>query len=161
MINMVMGGSFRHYIWDPVLILSQIAAIQGFYYTSLGIIISILFQLSSAAPTLNHLLSPAFQNLSNLDNTLVVMSNALNSLCVSVFLWVVVQRAKLCLDFTCTLHFLHALIGWLYSGVFVTFSSFIIQIICISISAIVGEYLCMRSALRDIPLLQRPNRIDL
>jgi len=161
MINMVMGGSFRHYIWDPMLIISQILAIQGFYYTSFGVILSVLFQLTSTSPTMQHLLNPSHQNLGNLENTLVVMASALNSLCVAVFLWLVVQRAKLCLDFTCTLHFLHALVGWIYSGVLVTFSSFIIQIICISISAIVGEYLCMRSALLDIPLIQRPNRIDL
>ena len=137
---MIMGGSFRTYIWDPVLIVSQIVAIQGFYYTTLGILMSILFQLSSTSPTLSHLINPRHLNLSNLENTLVVMAMAINSLCVAVFLWVIVQRAKLCLDFTCTLHFLHALIGWSYCGTLLTFSSFIIQIVCISISAIVGEY---------------------
>merc|ERR1711941_88325 len=156
----VMGGNFRAYIWDPLLIISQIMSLQGLYYTSFGIILGILFQLSSTSPQISHMVNPKHLNLSNLENTLVVMSSAINSLCVAVFLWLVVQRAKLCLDFTCTLYFLHALIGWYYCGKLVTFSSFIIQIICISISAIVGEYLCMRSELRAIPLLGG-SRIDL
>merc|ERR1712038_1610415 len=157
---MVSGGSFRAYIWDPLLIISQIIAMQSFYYVSLCLILTFLFQLSTHHPEMHHVLDPTYINLSNLENTLVVIANIVNSLAVSVFLWIIVQRSKLCLDFTCTLHLFQMLIGWMNSGKLFTFSSLIIQIICISISSIAGEFLCMRSEMKAIPLIGG-SRIDL
>jgi hypothetical protein len=34
----------------------------------------------------------------------------------SAALWHVVQRTKQCLDFTCTVHFFHIIICWIYNG---------------------------------------------
>ena len=36
-----MGGSFRSYVWDPPLIIAQMATVQCLYYVALGITISI------------------------------------------------------------------------------------------------------------------------
>merc|ERR1711931_244261 len=159
MISMVMGGNFRSYIWDPFLIISQILAMQGFYYTTFGIILSVLFLLTPESPNLSHLLDPEHMSLINLENTLVVIASSINSFAVSLALCIVVQRAKLCLDFTCTIHLLNMLLGWAYYGRLMTFSSFIIQIICISIAAVFGEYLCFKYEMKPISLLG--NRADL
>lgn len=158
---MVIGGNFKAYIWDPFLIICQILAMQGFFYTTLGLIISILFLLSNTFPTLNHLLNPDKLSLSNLESTLVVIAYSINSLAVSLALCLIVQRAKLCLDFTCTVHFIHMLVCWLCYGKLLTISSFIIQLICISISAVFGEYLCFRNEMKPINLGRESSRADL
>ena len=36
-----MGGSFRSYVWDPPLILSQMVTLQCVYYGSLGLLLAI------------------------------------------------------------------------------------------------------------------------
>ena len=103
MLNMVLGGSFRTYIWDPFLIITQILAMQCFYYFTLGSILSFLFLMSQSKPDMSHIFNPENLNLSTLENTLVVVACSLNSVAVAVLLCLIVQRAKLCLDFTCTM----------------------------------------------------------
>lgn len=152
MLNMVLGGSFRTYIWDPFLIISQIITMQCLFYFTFGTILSTLFLLVSVPPSMSHLLNPDHLSLSNLENTLVVVAASLNALATAALLCIVVQRAKLCLDFTCTIHFLHMILCWFYYGKLMTFSSLIIQIICISITAVFGEYLCFKNDMKPINL---------
>ena len=65
-----------------------------------------------------------------------------------------VQRAKLCLDFSATLYFFHFLFTRWYSGQIPnTFSWWIIFIISIAALAVGGEYLCMQRELEPITLL--------
>ena len=112
-----------------------------------------LFQLSTSPVQMHHIVDPRYVNLSNVDNTLVVVAFILNSLAVSVFLFIIVQRSKLCLDFACTIHLFQMLISMFKTGTLFSFSSLVIQIICISISSIAGEFLCMRSEMKAIPLI--------
>ena len=152
MLNMVIGGSFRTYIWDPFLIISQIIAIQCLYYCSFGFIMSILFVLNSTSPSVAYIFNQDYLNIASIDNTLVVVATLINALCAAVYLCFIVQRAKLCLDFTCTVHFLHMVFCWAYYGKLLTFSSLIIQLIAISITAVFGEYLCFKNDMKPINL---------
>ena len=78
----------------------------------------------------------------------------------SLGLWYVVQRTKQCLDFTCTVHFFHLVFCWYYNGFVPTFLSWwVINILCIAIMCVSGEFLCMRTELRAIPVSM--SKVDL
>merc|ERR1712080_134353 len=75
-----------------------------------------------------------------------------NSLSCSLGLWYVVQRTKLCLDFSCTVHFLHLVIClWWNMGLPVTLTWWVINLVSVSLMCVTGEFLCMRTELRTIP----------
>ena len=76
-------------------------------------------------------------------------------------LWYVVQRTKLCLDFTCTVHLFHVILCWYYNGALpLYFSWWIINSICMAVMCVAGEFLCMRTELRAIPIINHP-KVDL
>lgn len=68
-----------------------------------------------------------------------------------------IRRGKQCLDFTVTVHFFHLLGCWLYSSRFPSaLTWWLVQAVCIALMAVIGEYLCMRSELKEIPLNSAP-----
>lgn len=81
----------------------------------------------------------------------------LNALTSAGGLWYVVQRTKLCWDFAATAHLAHLVVCWAYNGLFphslVWWLSCCISVI---IMTVLGEFLCMRSELRAIPLSVGP-----
>lgn len=69
-------------------------------------------------------------------------------------LWFIVKRTKLCLDFAFTVHFVHFCCCWIYSGhIPQTLSWWIINVIGLALMTVCGEFLCMRSEMKAIPLL--------
>lgn len=69
-------------------------------------------------------------------------------------LWFIVRRTKLCLDFAFTTHFVHFFFCWIFSGHLPqTLSWWIINIIGIAIMTVVGEFLCMKTEMKAIPLM--------
>jgi len=74
----------------------------------------------------------------------------------ALVLWHFVQRAKPCLDFSVTTHLIHLVLSWLYNGHFpTTFSWWILNVICASIMCVGGEFLCLKTEMKAIPLLQK------
>lgn len=68
-------------------------------------------------------------------------------------MWFIVQRTKQCLDFSSTIHFLHLLACWYYTGQFpLGFSWWCLNIVCLASMCICSEFLCMKTELRAIPL---------
>lgn len=68
-----------------------------------------------------------------------------------------IRRGKQCLDFTVTVHFFHLLGCWFYSSRFPSaLTWWLVQAVCIALMAVIGEYLCMRSELKEIPLNSAP-----
>ena len=45
-----MSGSFRISVWDPVLIISQIVAVQCIMYVSLGLFVIVLLHMIAGHP---------------------------------------------------------------------------------------------------------------
>ena len=79
----------------------------------------------------------------------------------SLALWNIVQRTKLCLDFTCTVHFFHVIFCWCYNGFPPTsFSWWVINVICVTLMCVSGEFLCMRTELKAIPV-SMSSKVDL
>ncbi|MCL4123540.1 UNVERIFIED_CONTAM: hypothetical protein GTU68_018388 [Idotea baltica] len=78
----------------------------------------------------------------------------LNALTCSLGLWKIVQRTKQCLDFTVTAHILHLIGCWFYVGHLPSQPSiWLLQLVTITLMCVLGEYLCMRTEMHNIPLL--------
>ncbi len=84
-----------------------------------------------------------------------------SSFCRALGLWYIVRRTKQCLDFTATVHFFHFIICWCVNGYFPnTVSWWLVTTIAIIIMTVLGEFLCMRTELKAIPLSMAP-KVDL
>lgn len=50
-----MAGQFRSYVWDPLLILSQMVLMQTVYYGSLGLWLALVDALVRSSPSLDQM----------------------------------------------------------------------------------------------------------
>ncbi|XP_039291878.1 protein SYS1 homolog [Nilaparvata lugens] len=154
-------GQFRHSQWDPILIISQIVAMQSVYYVTLGLWIAAVNLLVGTSRSLDHLFKYQEIHVRDIPGKLIIASYVLNSLTGACSLWWLVQRTKQCLDFSCTLHLFHLLACWYYNGHFpASLSWWLLNSACLAIMCICGEFLCMRTELKAIPLNMAP-RTDL
>ncbi|XP_009280456.1 PREDICTED: protein SYS1 homolog [Aptenodytes forsteri] len=88
---------------------------------------------------------------------LSMMAFILNALTCALGLLYFIRRGKQCLDFTVTVHFFHLLGCWIYNSHFpLTMTWWLVHIVCTALMAAIGEYLCMRIELREIPLNSAP-----
>lgn len=77
--------------------------------------------------------------------------------CSAIGLWFFIRRGKQCLDFTITVHFFHMIGCWIYNAHLpVVLSWWLVNVACIALMAVTGEYLCMRTELRAIPVNSGP-----
>lgn len=154
-------GQFRNTAWDPTLIISQIIALQSVYYLTLGVWLVALDFIVGTSRSLDHIFKYQEIQVRDVTGKLVIVSYVLNSLTGSVGLWWLVQRTKLCLDFSCTAQFMHLVFCWMYNGYFPnTLSWWLLNLACATIMCICGEFLCMRTELKAIPL-NVPPKVDL
>lgn len=149
-----MAGHFRSSVWDPVLIISQIITMQSIFYVSLGCWIFITDLIGGTYRSVDQLFSYQILQFKDFHGRLIMAAYVLNALFGAVGLWYIVKRTKQCLDFTATVHLLHLVVCWFYNGAFpYTLSWWLVSIICIIIMTVLGEFLCMRTELKAIPLL--------
>ena len=72
----------------------------------------------------------------------------------------VVERAKKCLDFAATAHILHFLGTIIYNQTFpASWTWWIVNVICLIIMSVLGEYLCMNRELQEIPLTRKSTTV--
>lgn len=72
-------------------------------------------------------------------------------------LWFFIRRGKQCLDFTVTVHFFHMIGCWIYNSHLPSaLSWWLVNVACMALMAVIGEYLCMRTELRAIPVNSGP-----
>lgn len=72
-------------------------------------------------------------------------------------LWFFIRRGKQCLDFTVTVHFFHMIGCWVYnSHLPASLSWWLVNVACMALMAVIGEYLCMQTELRAIPVNTGP-----
>uniref|UniRef100_A0A8D0GGW8 Protein SYS1 homolog n=1 Tax=Sphenodon punctatus TaxID=8508 RepID=A0A8D0GGW8_SPHPU len=152
-----MAGQFRSYVWDPVLILSQIVLMQAVYYSSLGLLLALVDSLVQNTPSLDQVFSYEILGFSTASGRLSMMAFILNSLPCALGLLYFIRRGKQCLDFTVTVHFFHLLGCWIYNAHFPTaLTWWLVHVVCTALMAVIGEYLCMRTELKEIPLNSAP-----
>ncbi|KAM4771687.1 protein SYS1 homolog isoform 1-T3 [Rhinophrynus dorsalis] len=152
-----MAGQFRSYKWDPILIISQIALMQLIYYSCLGLWLGALDLLIHYSPSLDQIFNYEILGFSSVHGRVSMMAFILNSLTCALGLLYFIRRGKQCLDFTVTVHMFHMVGCWIYtSHIPSAFTWWLLNIVCIALMAVIGEYLCMRTELNEIPLNSAP-----
>jgi len=145
-------GQFRNTVWDPLLITSQIFAIQSVFYTSYGLLTFIVCSVAGLPISVGQIFDSKIIGAVSYDGKLQIMVFLINSLICALSIWFIVQRAKQCLDFTVTAHFVHFLlccfiVGFPKSGIW-----WVMVMVSVIITALVSEYLCMRYEMKAIPV---------
>jgi len=156
-----MAGYFRYSVWDPVLIVSQIITMQCIYYVCLGLWIGGMDVILGNTQSLNQIFRYQDLRIKETGGRVIMTAYVLNSLTCALGLWYVVGRTKQCLDFTVTAHILHLIGCWCFNGMFPTTTSWwLLTIVCITLMCVSGEFLCLRTEMKAIPL-SLGSRVDL
>jgi hypothetical protein len=92
-----------------------------------------------------------------LTNEIIVMMIMLTSVFRVFLCLLIVQRAAKCLDHTITIYVVHFFITVLYKGFPVYWEWWVVMIVNIVVTAVLGEYTCYRVESRDIPLTAPTN----
>ena len=149
-------SSFRPALdFDPTLIVGQIAALQSLLYISLGVWMLVLNGLAGRSVTtigLELFFSYRSIRLSYTGGWISFAAFFLNALAGGCFLCIIVERAKKCLDFASTAHFVHLCFCTMYDGLPSSWEWWAVNFMSLIVMSLLGEYLCMRREMRDIPL---------
>ncbi|XP_014221221.1 protein SYS1 homolog [Trichogramma pretiosum] len=146
-------GQFRKTTWDPILIVAQIIAVQCLIYFILGIMIIMIATLLGTTKSLDYAFQYKEIHVRDFGGHLVIFIFILNSIVGALALWYLVQRTKQCMDFACTAHLIHLICCWIYNGSFpTTFSWWCLNLVTTTIMCVCGEFLCMKTELKAIPL---------
>ncbi|KAK3239113.1 hypothetical protein CYMTET_50933 [Cymbomonas tetramitiformis] len=140
-------------IWDPALICAQIVTMQTLYYLTLGMLFWLL--LGSYVPSaisLYYFFDSAAVSVKGFTGWMVITAYLANAAATAGFLCIVVERAKKCLDFSATLTMVHLFLCLVYSGFPSNVEWYVLNFLSLVIMAVLGEWLCMRRELREIPL---------
>lgn len=146
-------------IWDPLLIISQIVALQSLSYLGMGLLLWMIVSPYHQGPlSLHFLFDWRYINAHSFTGWLSILTSFLNAFMCAAYLLPIVSRAKKCLDFASTLYIWHAvftisLSGWPKSMVWwaVLFTN-------MAITSLLGEWLCLQREMREIPLNQIRDR---
>merc|ERR1711911_443799 len=146
----------------PPLIISQIVAVQCIMYISLGLWIILLLHFMGGHPvSIDYIFRYQDVNVKDVSGRLVIACFLLNSIVGAATLWAIVQRTKLCLDFSATAHLLHLVACCFYNSTLPSSPSWwILHLSCVAITCVMGEFLCLRSEMKAIPL-GMASRVDL
>mmetsp|Transcript_52779 Transcript_52779/g.121172 ORF Transcript_52779/g.121172 Transcript_52779/m.121172 type:complete len:170 (-) Transcript_52779:256-765(-) len=152
-----MAASFQPGGFDPVLITAQIVAMQTLLYVSLGMWLLLLTALSGgdlSEISLDLVFSYSSVSLFLTGGWRLMAAFFLNAIAGACFLCIVVERAKKCLDFSTTAHFLHLCFCYFYAGLPSNWEWWVLNGVTLALMALLGEFLCMRRELQDIPLFR-------
>ncbi|KAK6148873.1 hypothetical protein DH2020_016398 [Rehmannia glutinosa] len=138
--------------WDPLLIVAQIVCLQCLYYLTLGVFLLILVGTRVSKMSLVYFFDYATVTASTVTGWCVMASILLSSVAGAGFLVYLVERAKKCLDFCATLYIVHLFICIVYGGWPSSITWWVVNITGLAVMALLGEYLCMRRELREIPI---------
>eukprot|EP01116_Phalansterium_solitarium_P013888 TRINITY_DN3133_c0_g1_i1.p2 TRINITY_DN3133_c0_g1~~TRINITY_DN3133_c0_g1_i1.p2 ORF type:complete len:150 (-),score=18.75 TRINITY_DN3133_c0_g1_i1:518-946(-) len=125
---------------------------QCLFYLSMGILLVLLDKVSGQALSLDQLFSSDGLDLRGQYGWVVCSAYLMASLSCAGFLVLIVERAKKCLDFAVTTFFVHLLLCCLWAGFPKSWIWWGINVLAVVVTAVVGEYFCMRRQLHEIPL---------
>jgi len=155
----LLGMKFYSYVWDPRLILSQILTLQCLFYLCLGLLLFVLDSISGHSLTLEQIFSSDSINTHHASGWITIAATLINALFGAVFLVYVVERAKKCLDFTGTAYLIHTVSCIAFNGrIPNTWAWWMTNCLALIIMSILGEYLCQRRELQEIPLSNPSSR---
>lgn len=140
--------------FNPRLIFSQIVAMQCFHYFFLVFLFQVNHLLYGTSITLDRVFSDKHVGIWTMrgwvDSFAVLLAEAMGS----VLLAIIVEKSKKCLDFSVTIFLIHFLLCTMYDGLPATWDWWIVHVFGTIMMVLLGEYLCSRRELDEIPLLQ-------
>lgn len=153
---MVVGGFYGSSVFDPLMIVAQIIALQCAWYLALGLFLLMLRGGSAGGLTLFAFFDPHAVGGGKARASGLAWRTAFAFLLASAsgagLLTIIVERAKKCLDFATTLYLVHLVLVLCYAGWPMRFEWWLLQLACLATTAIGAEYLCLQREMRDIPL---------
>jgi protein SYS1 len=144
-------GKFYAKDFDPRLISLQIVCVQCSYYLFFGIVLLASHFVFGTEVSLAHFFTDTYINFST--GWPDVFASVVSAIAGGVFMAVIVERAKKCLDFTITLFFFHFLGCLVYRGFPTSSEWWTVNIFCLIVTVLLAEYLCVRKEMEDIPML--------
>lgn len=142
-------------VWDPVLIIAQITAVQCLFYISLGLLQWLVVGWIGGYVddlTLRYFFDWRELSLKTLNGALTALVHILNAPAGALYLMFIVERAKKCLDFTVTCYFVHLVICCGFSGWPFNVEWWATNSLGLAAMALLGEWLCVRREMQEIPL---------
>eukprot|EP01013_Petalomonas_cantuscygni_P025463 TRINITY_DN47429_c0_g1_i1.p1 TRINITY_DN47429_c0_g1~~TRINITY_DN47429_c0_g1_i1.p1 ORF type:complete len:200 (-),score=23.42 TRINITY_DN47429_c0_g1_i1:394-993(-) len=141
-------GGFKH---DSLYIVLQIVTVQAWFYFTLALFVTLFDSIAVVTPSLGQIFSAQAMTLDDAEGLVPIVAYVVSSVLAAVYITFVVERSKLCLDFSVTLGTIHTTTCAVMNG----FPSSTVWWMCIILStaivAILAESLCVRRELRDVP----------
>ena len=132
--------------------MAQIVAMQCLYYVALSFTLMILDQWTDTPPSLAQIFDAGSLHVADRQGWCVVVGFLITMGCGAVILYFVVERAKMCADFAATVHIIHLMACWGFSGsIPASLTWWFINVTSGAVMAVLGEYLCMLKEMEDIP----------
>mmetsp|Transcript_10644 Transcript_10644/g.21293 ORF Transcript_10644/g.21293 Transcript_10644/m.21293 type:complete len:154 (+) Transcript_10644:209-670(+) len=153
-----MSGSFLgREKFDPQLIISQMMVMQALFYLCLGFSFFLMDNFMGVPLTMDQFFSSKMfaHGLKNRWAWATVFSFVLCALGNVLFLYVVIERAKKCLDFGATVYGFHIFFCWLYAGMPSYWHWWLVIILSTTLTVLLGEYICARREMREITIVRR------
>ncbi|KAE8899690.1 hypothetical protein PF005_g6198 [Phytophthora fragariae] len=136
--------------WAPKLILLQMLCMQCSHYVAQGLTLGICH---GAHVTLDQFFAYHTQTIMTVQGLkncfAVVAAGVVSAVCLAIF----VERAKKCLDFGVTLYFIDFLVQCFYSEFPKMWDWWLVHLVAASVTIVLGEYLCSRRELEEIPMV--------
>lgn len=139
-------------VWDPWLIVAQIVCLQCMYYITLGLLLTVLVGTRVSRLSLVYFFDYVTVTTSTVTGWCVCASFLLSSAAGAVYMLYLIERSKKCLDFAATIYIIHLCICIVYGGWPSSIAWWIVNGTGIALMALLGEYLCIRRELREIPI---------
>ncbi|KAH7423933.1 hypothetical protein KP509_12G081800 [Ceratopteris richardii] len=137
--------------WDPWLIVSQIVCMQCLSYLSLGVLLWLLVGTHAPEFTLRYFFDYSTITASSFTGWCTIAAFLLNSIIGAGFLLFVVERNRKCLDFAATVYIIHLFLCLIYGGLPSSLTWWLVNGLSVASMTCIGEWLCLRRELRDIP----------
>ncbi|TMW56108.1 hypothetical protein Poli38472_008756 [Pythium oligandrum] len=146
--------------WDPKLIMLQMICMQTSHYIARGLFLLICHGVDVSMDQFFAYHTQTIATVDGIKNCFAVLAAGfVSAVCMCFF----VERAKKCLDFGVTLYFVDFLIQCFYSEFPKTWEWWILHVLTMVLTIVLGEYLCSRRELEEIPMIdlfttKRPSR---
>ncbi|XP_030526167.1 protein SYS1 homolog isoform X1 [Rhodamnia argentea] len=138
--------------WDPWLIVAQIVCLQCLYYLTLGLFLSLLVGTRVSRMSLVYFFDFAAVSTSTVTGWSVIACFVLTAVAGAGYMLYLIERAKKCPDFSATLFIIHLLICIIYGGWPSSITWWVVNGTGLAVMALLGEYLCIKRELREIPI---------
>mmetsp|Transcript_35500 Transcript_35500/g.80103 ORF Transcript_35500/g.80103 Transcript_35500/m.80103 type:complete len:148 (+) Transcript_35500:197-640(+) len=139
--------------WNPKLIICQMISLQCLFYLTLGANLGAAHVLFGTTLSLDHFFTSEHMNPASATGWIGIGATVLTSLVGSVLLTIVVEKSRKCLDFGSTIYIFHLIFCSVLRGCPSTWEWWIIHVVGLVVMVVIGEYLCSRVEMRDIPLV--------